>query len=122
MSIFKTIAKVYKVAKENKKICCENVNEALVQISISIQESCKEKQLELLENYKDMYEEYKTNLTNDKCIDLNAFMEYMDGNISKDEYELKNLFFKELVKQSINDVEQGKISHKHFFEIINRRT
>lgn len=122
MGIFSNISKAYKIFKENKDICCENMHNALDQMNISIQESCKEKQLELLEKYNEMYEEYKENFFQDKkCIDSDALLEYMNGKLSKDEYELRNIFFKELVQQSINDVEQGKISHKEFFERIHKK-
>ncbi len=120
MGIFKTIGNAYGVFKHSKQVCCENLDDILNQAQLSIEESCKKSKLELKEKYKQMFEEFKNNAKEQKnYIDRQALDDYFfDNKISKKEYEIRNLLYKEKITQAIKDVDNNKISHKHFFDLI----
>lgn len=115
MGIFKNIKNTYRVLKTNKQLCCKNIDDMSNQLHLSMDDSCKNKKIELMKKYEKMFEDYKNNTD---YVDKNALYNYCDNKISKEEYEMKDMLYKQKVKQAIEDVNEGKMSHENFFEII----
>ena len=114
MDVFKTIGASLKAFKATKEVCCNNLEKSLVELEVSLKERSKKQKIELDKRYKQLFEDYKNrdDFTNSKDL-----LDFMNGKLSKDEYEKKKIEYQQAVKQAISDVESAKISHKNFFDI-----
>lgn len=121
MEIFKTIKTSYQILKKEKEICCENIEDKLKQFEVSLEKRALENKLEIVEKYKKMYVDFKNDfkVNKDNCVEKKALNDYFpDKKISQAEFKKRNLSYQQLIEESIKSVEEDKITHKEFFNII----
>lgn len=115
MWIFKTITSVYKTFVSTKKVCCQSLEKSLLDLSEHLEKVSKEQANELDKKYKDLFEKYKTG---NACINSHDFLSYINGEITNEQYEIKQRAFKIKITKAIQDVEAGTMSYRDFFELI----
>ena len=116
MGVFRTLIKSYRKVKDAKNECCENLLSSLHELV----EEAKLNRLEM-EMEKDDYQDYKKLFLEGKISATFKTTEMlMNGQITTKEYEIFKKFEKLLIQKLIDDVDSGKITHREFFNELNK--